>query len=855
VIEFTIKIKRAARTIVTDAFVWRMAWRDARHSASRLALFVASLITGIAAVVSLDSLNNSVQADINQNAKELLGADLVVSANKLFDKELLDVTDTTRFAVAGDAELSSMVLFKNTGQTRLIRLVAMQGDFPFYGDLLTLPADAYQQMKNGGVAILDEALASQYEVSSGDSIKVGNTVFPVAGVVTKIPGGGGLAATFAPSVYIALRDLDATGLVQFGSRIGYSVYVKTKNDAETEKLVKDVEPLIKKFGYSYETVEARKEGLGDAFQSVYRFFSLLAFVALILGCIGVASSVHIYAREKREEVAVLRCIGSTGWQAFNIYFIQIFVLGIVGSVVGSLLGLGIQQLIPVLFSDYLPVEVSFAVSWASLGTGVLLGTIVSILFSILPLVAIRFVPPLTVLRSDFKWVRTWSKTRVTAIVFITAFPILFAWYQTKSILTGVLFFAGLAVALAALSGVAWALLTTIKKFFPTRAPFVWRHALANLYRPNNQTHMLMVSIGLGAFIITTLTVVEKSLLSQVEFEGNANQSNTIMFDIQPPQKEGVINLMEQNNLPVNQVVPIVTCRLSEVKGLSVEFLQNDTTDSISNWALTREYRVTYRDSLTKAETLIEGDLHRKTMGKDTVWVTISEGMHENLNVKPGDSLVFDIQGVPLKARIAGIRKVEWSNDPPNFIFVFPVGVLEEAPQIFVTTTHIDNQQEANAFQQQLVTQYPNVSLIDLRLVLSTVQQLFDKVSLVVRFLALFSIITGLVVLAGAIINSRFARIKESVLLRTVGAQSKHITQIALIEYAYLGLFAALTGTLLSLGGGWVLTTYFFKIAFAFDGLQLLVITLGIILLTMLLGWLNLRGVVNAPPLQVLRKEN
>jgi len=228
VLEYIIKIKRNTKNILTDGFVWRMAWRDARHNYSRLFLFMASLITGIAAVVSLDSLNNSLQQDIERNAKELLGADLVVNANKKFDPSLTQVIDSTRYTLAGEAELSSMVLFKNSGRTRLVRLVALYGDFPFYGELKTLPENAYAQMKTGAYTIMDEALASQYEVSSGDSVKIGNTVFPVAGVVTKIPGGGGLAATFAPSVYIALSQLDSTGLVQFGSRVNYSVYVKTQ---------------------------------------------------------------------------------------------------------------------------------------------------------------------------------------------------------------------------------------------------------------------------------------------------------------------------------------------------------------------------------------------------------------------------------------------------------------------------------------------------------------------------------------------------------------------------------------------------------------------------------------------------
>lgn len=854
-IEYVIKLKRKTKSILHDRWVWKMAWRDARHNYSRLMLFTASLITGIAAVVALDSINYSLQSDINNNAKELLGADLVVEGGKKFNPELQTAFDSVKYPQASETNMASMVLFLNNGQSRLIRLVALKGNFPFYGKIETQPANAYAQMKMGGYAMLDESLASQYEVSSGDSLRIGNMVFKVSGVVTKIPGGGGIMTTFTPSVYISMSDLDSTGLIQYGSRVNYKQYFKIYTEKRTQAVFDKLRPITRKHGFGLDTVEERKEGLGRGFLSIYQFFSLLAFIALILGCIGVASSVHIYAREKREEVAVLRCVGSSGWQAFNIFFIQIFVLGIIGSLIGSLLGVGIQQLIPLFLKGIIPFKVGFTLSWKSLLMGLGLGTVVSILFSILPLVAVRFVPPLTVLRTDFNGEKVYSKTKIAALILITLFPIAFAWIQTKSLFTGSMFFLGLIAALACLTVVAILMLLLVRKFFPHRAGFIWRHSLSSLFRPNNQTRVLMVTIGLGAFIISTLNIVEQSMLSQVEFTGQESQSNTILFDIQPSQKDGVIKLMEDNKLTVNQVVPIITCHLSELKGKSIDVLQKDTTDKVPNWALTREYRVTYRDSLHRSEELIKGEIHKKKTGNDSVWVTISEGMEENLDVKIGDSLVFDIQGVPMKAFIGGVRKVEWPKDPPNFIFVFPSGVLENAPQIYVTATRVNDQQQANRFQQQLVMQYPNVSLIDLRLILSTVNELFDKLGLIIRFLALFSIITGLVVLAGAVINSKFARIKENVLLRTIGARTRQITKITLIEYAYLGLFSALTGMILSLGGGWLLTKFFFEITFAFSWQELLIIGLGVVILTVAIGWYNSREVINTPPLQVLRKES
>lgn len=853
-IEYVIKLKRKTKSILTDGWVWRMAWRDARHNFSRLFLFVASLITGIAAVVALDSLNYSLQQDIDANARELLGADLVVDGEKPYSSQLKAAFDSLDFPSASEIDMASMVLFLHNQESRLIRLVAMEGDFPFYGQIETQPANAYERMKKGGYAMLDETLASQYEVSSSDSIRVGNSVFKVAGVVTRIAGGGGLMSTFTPSVYISRQDLDSTRLVQFGSRVNYKYFYKIPSEEKVEQIVEELRPAFRSKGYGFETVEGRKEGLGRGFRSIYRFFSLLAFVALILGCMGVASSVHIYAREKREEVAVLRCVGSSGWQAFNIFFIQIFILGIAGSIIGSLSGLAIQQMIPLFIKDLIPFEMGFAISWKSLLLGLSVGAVVSVLFSILPLVAVRFVPPLSVLRADYEGQRTFSKTRIIVLILIAAFPIGFASLQSRSFFTGSMFFLGLVVALAFLTAVAILLLYVVRRYFPDRAGFIWRHALSSLFRPNNQTRVLMVTIGLGAFIISTLNIVEQSMLSQVEFAGQENQSNTILFDIQPSQRDGVIQLMKDNDLKVNQVVPIVTCRLSELHGRSVEDLRKDTTDNISNWAITREYRVTYRDSLHHSEKLIEGELHEKKNGRDSVWVTISEGIVDNLNVKIGDSMVFDVQGVPVKAFINGIREVEWPKDPPNFIFVFPTGVLENAPQIYVTTTRVEEHAQANRFQRDLVMQFPNVSLLDLRLILTTVNELFDKLALIIRFLALFSIITGLIVLAGAVINSKFLRIKENVLLRTIGARTKQITRITLIEYAYLGLFSALTGLALSFAGGFVLTKFFFEITFAFDWRELLIISLGVVILTVAIGWFNSREVINTPPLQVLRKE-
>ena len=851
--EYKISITKQKKSLLNDSWVWKMAFRDARNNPGRLLLFISSVIIGIAALVSINSFNINLQGSIDSQAKELLGADFVLNGNKTFERELFQAIDSIPIEVAGEVSLASMVQFMtSTSGVRLVRVVALDGDFPFYGNMETLPADAGQLMKDGPYAMMDANLMSQYDVSGDDSIKVGKMVFKVAGEVSKIPGGGGISSTFTPSVYINTKYLDSTGLVQYGSRVDYKIFFKTNSKEQTDSAVEILTPIAKKYGHWVETVEGRKENLGEGFKNLYRFFNLLAFIALILGCIGVASSVHIYVKEKRESVAVLRCIGASGWQSFNIYFIQAVITGILGSLMGVLLGIMIQYLIPSLLKEFIPLDLDIQLAWSAIGEGLLLGLIITILFSALPLISIRFIPPLAVLRSGFEPIRNFSKSRLLIVVLIILFPLLFASYQSESWQVGLFFFIGIMMALAALAGVGWLLIVLVRKYFPSQLSFVWRQSLANLFRPNNQTLVLIVVIGLGTFLISTLNIAQSSLLNQVEFVGNENQSNTILFDIQPPQKEGVIKLTKENGLDPQQVVPIITCRIEELNGKTVYEIQQDTTDAIPNWAITREYRVTYRDSIHSSEELIEGKLQH--ISNDTIYVTISKGMHENLGVKVGDSVVFDVQGVPVKTYISGIRDVDWPKDPPNFIFVFPNGVLNEAPQIFVLTTRINSKNVASTYQRQLVALFPNVSLIDLTLVLSTINEFFDKVSFVIRFMALFSVLTGLVVLAGAVINSKYLRLKENVLLRTIGAVSRQIVKMTILEYVYLGFFAALTGLTLSLLSGWLLATYFFEVIFMPDYIDLVYIMLAIILLTVIVGWFNTRNIINRSPLEVLRKE-
>lgn len=839
-----------------DPWIWRMAARDSRTHRRRLLLFMSSIALGIAALVAISSLGKNLETAIDEQAKSLLGADLLIRGRQPFAPETEALFDSLGGEQAREVGFSSMVYFPKRNGTRLARIRALAGDFPFYGDFETAPATAAQSFRTGPNALVDDALMLQYGAEVGDSIKVGAVQFRIVGRLKKMPGESAASAFIGPRVYFPLSDLEQTQLVQRGSQITYAAYFKFTRAVDTKKLVEALKPRLEAQRLRSETVESRKAELGAAMQNLANFLNLVGFIALLLGSIGVASAVHVYVKQKLSAIAVLRCLGAATRQTFHIFLIQALTLGVIGSMLGAALGVYIQTWLPKVLSDFLPVRLEATVSWSAIGEGMLVGLAMALLFALLPLISIRNISPLLTLRSDYEaaaihrdaW--RWLLYALIAVA-ISAF----AMRQMRGWLQGFIFALAIGAAFGLLSAAAKLLTVVTRKFFPEGWSYTWRQGLANLFRPHNQTLMMMLAIGFGAFLIATLYLTQHTLLRQVSLTGADQQPNLVFFDIQPDQQADVAALIRAEGLPVMQQVPIVTMRLEGINGRNVRELQKDSTAGISGWALRREYRSSYRDSLNDNEKLIAGKLQKRvTHPNDTIYVSLEKEIAEELKVKVGDELVFDVQGVPFTTRVGSVREVNWQRMMPSFFLLFPAGVLEAAPQFHVIVTRAPANEQSARLQQAMVQRFPNVSGIDLALILNTVDAILNKVAFVIRFMALFSIMTGLLVLAGAVITSRYQRVQESVLLRTLGANRQQIFRIMAIEYFFLGGFAALTGLLLAAAASWALAVFVFKTSFAPATLPMLIILILVMGLTMLIGLLNSRGIIDRPPLEVLRAE-
>ncbi len=839
-------------------FPWllKMAWRDSRRNRSRLLLFVSSIILGIAAMVAIYSLGDNMSAEIDRQAASLLGADLEIRSNKQVSPGIRKMADSLGDRRSEQQSFTSMVYFPKNEGTRLVQVRALSGEFPYYGALETVPAAAGKIFRNGQAALVDQTVMLQFNANIGDTVKLGNLNFKIAGTLMSAPGQTGLSASVAPVIYIPLQYLEQTGLSQKGSRISYSFYFRFDKKTNMDALVDKIEPRLEAEGMNYDTVESQKEDTVRSLKDLTQFLALISFIALLLGCIGVASAIHIYVREKINSVAILRCLGARGSQAFLIYLIQIVVIGFLGSLVGAALGTIIQQFLPYALKDFLPVAITTELSWKAIGQGLLLGLVISFLFALLPLISIRNVSPLNTLRLSFQSLSLF-KDPVKWLVYlaILLFIFGFSYIQLNGVQQAIFFSIGVLIAFLLLVGVAALLMWAVRRFFPDSWSYLWRQGLANLFRPNNQTTILIVAIGLGTAFICTMFSVQSILLNRVMLSASGNQSNTVLFDIQPLQKDSVMALARQQGLPIDGTVPIVNMRLEKVNNITVETLEKDSTIKMHQWVFDREYRVTFRDSITPTEKITKGKWAGVVdASSGNVFVSLEERFARNNSIDIGDTMIFNVQGSVISTIVGSLRAVDWNRIQTNFLVVFPTGVLEEAPQFHVLMTRIPTKEASARFQQLMVQRFPNVSIIDLSLVLSIVDQLLDKVGFVIRFMAGFSIFTGLIVLIASVLISKYQRIQESVLLRTLGASRKQIFYITALEYFFLGALAAATGMVLSLGISWMLAKFIFETEFTLQWLPLLIVFVAICLLTVFIGLINSRAVVRRPPLEILREE-
>ena len=842
-----------------NSFIWKMAWRDSRSSRRRLLLFSISITLGIAALVSIGSFRHSLSQAIDDQARSLIGADLVIEGNQAFRPEDEALLHSLAGDQAREIRFTTMAVFPKTEGTRLAAIRALGGDFPYYGTLETVPPEAAKDFRQGRRAIVDESLLLQFQAQVGDPLKIGDSEFTIVGALRKIPGEASAAGSLAPRIYIPLQDVAGTNLLKTGSLVRYRAYVKFPPNINVEQRLEILQPQIKRLGLEYDTVAKRKRDLGNALENLYRFLNLVGFVSLLLGAVGVASAIQAHLQQKTRTGAILRCLGMSAAGTVFVYLVQTAAMGLFGAGAGALLGVAMQRVFPTILMSFLPLAIPTSIAWQPIVVGILIGFSICILFALPPLLRFRRLSPLRVFRAAME-VDPPSRKRDPLLWLVYALIVAgitgFSISQTETWTRGLVFAAALFVAVGIFAGVAKLLIVGIRKFFPHSWSFVLRQGLANLYRPNNRTLLLTLALGLGTFLLLNLYLTREVLLAQFKSIGTKDQPNIFFFDIQPDQKSGVAEIVRSSGMPLIQEAPIVTMRLAEVKGRRTADILSDPQRKTPRWALEREYRTTYREETSNSEKITEG----RWVGRveyqpgDSVPISLETELATDLGVKLGDELIFDVQSIPIKTTVSSLRSVDWKRFQTNFFVVFPTGVLENAPAFHVLVSRVETPADSAKVQNGIVAKYPNVSAVDLTSVIQTVDSILSKVALVIRVMSLFTVGAGVIVLASTIWSGRYQRLQESILLRTLGASRMQIWKILCAEYFLLGLFASATGILLALGASWGLAKFIFKLDYAPALLPLFIAAGSVSLLTVAVGLIASRGVGSAPPLEILRAE-
>lgn len=840
-----------------------MAWRDSRASRRRLLLFSSSISLGIAALVAIGSLGRNLHTAIEEQSKALLGADLVLASRQPFTAESEALFSRLGGENARETSFSTMIVLTNG--TRLVNARALEGNFPFYGRIETDPPEAADELAAGGGVLVEAGILQQFDLERGDTVKLGSASFRVLGTLLRVPGDSMGFASLAPRVYLAAHDLPQTGLLKPGSLARYKAMFRLDPSVNVDELVEREKATIENLRLSQDTVEERQRDLGRALENLYRFLNLVALIALILGAVGIASAIQVHIRQKLPNVAVLRCLGTPLPSTFGVYLAQGLFLGAAGTVLGIVLGGLAARELPELVRGFIPFAFTVRLDGAGVTLAALTGFGICFLFTLLPLLEVRRVSPLAAIRAAYEPPARRDPLQWVVLGVIVLSVTAFSLGQTRDWREGLGFAGGLVAAFALLAGVGRLTMWLARRFTPSSLPFTWRQGLASLHRPHNRTTLLLVAIGLGTFLLLTLHLTREVLLKQLFLDTGPAQPNAILFDIQPDQRDGVRETLAAHDLPVLEEAPIVTMRLGSLKGMPVDQLVTNRGDAIPGWTLRREYRSTWRTNLNTSERLRAGEfiasiedrpevVRKRPDGEPVYPISVEEGIARDLKLTLGDELVWDIQGVPLATYVASLRQVDWRQVRPNFFVVFPAGVLEAAPAMVVMATRVADSGSSARLQRALVNAFPNVSALDLTLVLKTLNGVLTQVGFVIRFMALFTVLTGLIVLAGAVLTGRWQRVQESILLRTLGATRGQIRRILFAEYAALGLLASVSASLLAVAGSWALARFVFRAPYAVSALPLVVAVATVTLLTVVVGLLTSRGIADQAPLEILRRE-
>ncbi|HEX4994663.1 MAG TPA: FtsX-like permease family protein [Methylomirabilota bacterium] len=824
-------------------FVLRLAWRETRGAWRHFGYFFACITLGVSALVGVGSFADSLERTVARSAKSLMGGDVEVRSSQPLPGDaaaLIAGVATTR--------VREMVAMAQAGpsQSHIVELKAVEPGYPFYGALVTEPARPLETLIGGGRALVHDALLARFGLRLGDRFRVGDLELTITGVIQKEPDRAIGVFSLGPRVLIAGDDLDRTGLIRPGSRVRYRTLVRLPEGRDAQAF-RDRLAAALPAGQRVSTFGQAQPGLRRFWDQLTMYLGLTGLVALMVGGIGVAVSVNAFVRQKLASIAILKALGA-GWRPLlATYLLQTALLGLGGSALGALLGSAVQPLLAPTLTRLLPIELTLSFSFRAVLSGLAMGVGVTLLYALWPLLQIRHVRPALILRMDIEPRLRGRRPWATALPLAAGLAGLALW-QAGSWKIGALFAGGLAAALVLLA-LGARLVTALARRVRWRSP-AWRQGAANLHRPGSHAGPVLVSLGLAVMLVVSIALLDGSLRAQLVDRAPGSAPAFFFIDIQTDQAEPFARLVAAHGASAPaELTPVVRSRLAAVNGASIE----GRTRREDAWYLTREYVLTWAKEPPGHNTVVAGRWWTPEEAAREPLISVEEEIARQLGVGLGDTLTFDIQGVPVSARVTSLRHVDWRSLTSNFFVIFSPGALDGAPSTFIATVGAPPEQETR-LQSAVVAAFPNITAIPIREVLERVGAVLDQIALAVRLVAAFSIGAGLIVMAGALAITRQQRLYQSVILKALGATRGFVSRVFAVEYALLGAAAGLAGSALAAGLAWVVLRFALEVPWRWAPGTLLAGVATATALALLVGFLGTRRLLGRRPLGVLRSE-
>jgi putative ABC transport system permease protein len=809
-------------------FVVRMALREIRASWQRLLFFFICIAIGVGSIVALRSVIQSVSIALAGEARLLLGADVVVTSNRPWTTPVLEKLQAEeragRVTLRSETiEIPTMVRPGDPSKsaTRMVELRAVGPAFPLYGTLTLRDRPYGHDLLAGRGAVVRPELLAQFGLRVGDRLMIGTQSFEIRDVITSEPGRRVGAFTLGPRVIIDRADLDSTGLLAFGSRASYQQLLRVP-DAESGALTAGLRQAFANEFVGVRWYRRMEDQMGENLTRAENYLSLVGLVVLILGGIGVSSVTRVFVQQKVRSIAILKCVGSTSPQMLAVYMTQVLLLGIAGSILGVIMAAGVIAALPAFVAELgrlLPVE--YDLTQSAVVQGLAIGLLVSLLFSIVPLLEVRNVKPSLLLRQDIPAPARidWLKWTVTAGVAAALVGV--ASWQAGSLEVGLMLsggFVGIAFVLH-LAGVA--LVRAVQPLRHSRS-FALRQAVLHIARPGNQTRVILLAVGLGAFFVLGVRSLQANLLRDFAIQAGPKAPDMFLIDIQPDQRDRLAAFLDRENgeLAPPTLMPTLRARVVAVKG---EEMDLDSYEEVrGRGGLSREYTVTYRPNLQANEEIVQGRWWEDAPARGEAEVSIEEAFFQRDGrrgadgtvrrrgrIQVGDRMTFDVLGRIVTARVTSIRRVDWQDfRAGGFMFVFRPGTFDQAPHTYVSAFQAPRDPDARAaLQASLVAQFPNVFVIDLREILQTIQVVVNNVTLAVTVVGGLVLLSGGLILVGAVSMTKFRRVYEAAILKTLGASSRLIATMLVLEYGVLGAIAGTVGALGAIVLSWAVARF------------------------------------------------